>query len=29
MWETGKNKMFENGMFRPYVKEGKKSQKYT
>ena len=29
MWEIGKNKMIENGMFSRYVKEGKKLQKYT
>ena len=29
MWETGQNKMVENGMFSRYVKEGKKSLKYT
>ena len=25
MWETGQNKMIENGMFSRYVKKGKKS----
>ena len=29
IWETGQNKMIENGMFSRYVKEGKKSLKYT
>ena len=29
MWETGQNKMIENGMFSRYVKEGKESLKYT
>ena len=29
MWETGQNKMIENGMFRRYVEEGKKALKYT
>ena len=29
IWETAQNKMIENGMFRWYVKEGKKSLKYT
>ena len=29
MWETGQNKMIENGMFSLYVKKGKKSLKYT
>ena len=29
IWETRQNKMIENGMFSRYVKEGKKSLKYT
>ena len=29
IWETGQNKMIENGMFSRYVKEGKKSLNYT